>query len=52
MREPSGLPPLDDLSTLRMPLGVMRDGRWYDASALQALLDGVAKEYDAASAPR
>ena len=40
--------PLDGLATLRQPLGVMHDGRWYDAEALQALLDGVAKEYDAA----
>lgn len=44
--------PLEGLSTLRQPLGVMHDGRWYDAAALQALLDGVAKEYDEASAPR
>ena len=42
--------PLDDLSTLRTPLGVMHDGQWYDAAALQVLLDGVAKEYDAAVA--
>ena len=40
--------PLEGLSTLRKPLGVMHDGRWYDAAALQALLDGVAQEYDAA----
>jgi hypothetical protein len=38
--------PLDDLSTLRKPLGVMAAGKWYDAPALQALLDQVAKEYD------
>lgn len=44
--------PLDDLATLRKPLGVMHDGRWYDAAALQALLDGVAKEYDDAAPPR
>lgn len=41
--------PLDGLSTLRKPLGVMHDGHWYDAGALQALLDGVAKEYDESS---
>jgi hypothetical protein len=38
--------PLDDLSTLRKPLGVMANGHWYAASELQALLDGVAREYD------
>jgi hypothetical protein len=38
--------PLDDLSTLRKPLGIMADGKWYSRSDLQALLDGVAKEYD------
>jgi hypothetical protein len=40
--------PLDDLSTLRKPLGVMTKGKWYSASDLSALLDGVAAEYDAA----
>ena len=38
--------PLDDLSTLRKPLGVMAAGQWHDAPDLQALLDQVAKEYD------
>lgn len=38
--------PRNDLSTLRKPLGVMAAGKWYDAPALQALLDQVAKEYD------
>ncbi|HET7174769.1 MAG TPA: amidohydrolase family protein [Gammaproteobacteria bacterium] len=47
----SAADPLQDLSTLRKPLGVMHDGHWYDATALQALLDGVAQEYDAAVAP-
>jgi hypothetical protein len=41
--------PLDDLTTLRKPLGVMVGGAWYTQSDLQALLDSVAKEYDAAS---
>ena len=40
--------PLDDLSTLRAPLGVMANGHWYAASDLQALLDGVAAEYESA----
>ncbi len=38
--------PLDDLSTLRKPIGVMANGKWYAASDLQALLDQVAKDYD------
>jgi imidazolonepropionase-like amidohydrolase len=37
--------PLDDLSTLRKPLGVMVRGRWYSQADLQALLDHVAEEY-------
>jgi hypothetical protein len=37
--------PLDDLSTLRKPLGVMANGNWYADSELQALLDGVASTY-------
>ncbi|HEV2110548.1 MAG TPA: amidohydrolase family protein [Gammaproteobacteria bacterium] len=40
--------PLDDLATLRKPLGVMAAGKWYDAPSLQTLLDQVAKEYDGA----
>ncbi|MFI4970455.1 MAG: amidohydrolase family protein [Lysobacterales bacterium] len=44
--------PLDDLSTLRKPLGVMANGNWYAATDLQALLDGVARKYDEALAPR
>jgi hypothetical protein len=40
--------PLADLATLRAPLGVMKDGRWYDAAALQAMLDTVAAAYDKA----
>jgi imidazolonepropionase-like amidohydrolase len=43
--------PLDDLATLQRPLGVMAGGRWHDAAALQALLDGVAARYEGA-APR
>jgi hypothetical protein len=42
--------PLDDLSTLRKPLGVLAYGKWYSQSDLQALLDDVAKEYDDAAA--
>jgi imidazolonepropionase-like amidohydrolase len=38
--------PLDDLSTLRKPLGVMVKGRWYSQPDLQSLLDQVAKEYE------
>jgi len=38
--------PLDDLSTLQKPLGVMARGDWYTASDLLSLLDGVARKYD------
>lgn len=38
--------PLDDLTTLRKPLGVMAAGRWYARPALEGLLDTVAKQYD------
>jgi hypothetical protein len=37
--------PLDDLSTLRTPLGVMVKGRWYSQPDLQSLLDQVSQEY-------
>lgn len=37
--------PLDDLATLRKPLGVMANGMWYTRSDLQALLDQVAARY-------
>lgn len=37
--------PLEDLSTLRKPLGVMAGGNWYDAPELQGLLDDVAREH-------
>jgi hypothetical protein len=40
--------PLDNLSTLEHPLGVMAAGRWHDASDLKALLDTVAAKYRAA----
>lgn len=43
--------PLEDLATLRQPLGVMANGRWYARADLQALLDDVATTY-AAAAPR
>ena len=45
----SAADPRDGLSTLRKPLGVMAAGKWYDAPALQSLLDQVAKEYAAAT---
>ncbi|MGH6694688.1 amidohydrolase family protein [Sphingopyxis sp.] len=34
--------PLKRPATLRTPLGVMANGRWYDAAALKAMLDEVA----------
>lgn len=37
--------PLDDLSTLEKPEGVMARGIWYPASELQALLENVATKY-------
>ncbi|QPF75919.1 amidohydrolase [Roseateles sp. DAIF2] len=42
--------PLDDLSTLERPLGVMAGGRWFDAAALAALRRGVAERYRAVAA--
>lgn len=39
--------PLDDLSTLRKPVGVMAAGRWYDRSALEMLLVKVRESYRA-----
>jgi len=43
--------PLDDLETLRTPVGVMSHGHWYDRRSLQGLLDGVASDYAVAAAP-
>lgn len=40
--------PLDDLSVLQRPLGVMTAGRWHDAAALAALRDGVVQTYSTA----
>ena len=37
--------PLDDLSTLAKPLGVMTSGHWYDQTELQSLLNEVAAKY-------
>lgn len=37
--------PLEDLSTLEHPLGVMVLGHWHDDKDLKQLLDGVAAEY-------
>jgi imidazolonepropionase-like amidohydrolase len=42
--------PLDDLGTLRKPLGVMAAGRWHARPELDALLDTVAKQYDSVGA--
>jgi hypothetical protein len=38
--------PLDGLSTLRKPLGVMARGAWHSAADLQGMLDGLARQYD------
>lgn len=43
--------PLDDLATLRRPLGVMVSGRWYARPALDALLAKVGAQYDSVAAP-
>jgi imidazolonepropionase-like amidohydrolase len=40
--------PLDDLSTLRRPLGVMANGKWYTAAELKEFLEQVALEYNRA----
>lgn len=39
--------PLDDLATLRTPVGVMAAGRWYDAATLDALKTEVGSRYRA-----
>lgn len=44
--------PLEDLTTLRKPLGVMANGRWYTRKELESLLDEVAKRYASAAAAR
>ena len=36
--------PLEDLSTLRKPLGIMAKGKWYSQADLQTLLDQVAED--------
>jgi len=41
--------PLDDLSTLATPRGVMANGHWHSADELAALLDGTARAYRNAS---
>ncbi len=43
--------PLADLAALRQPLGVMAAGRWYGATDLAGLLDGVAADYRTALTP-
>jgi len=43
--------PIDDLATLRAPLGVMSHGVWYDKARLDQLLAGVTKDYRDAAAP-
>jgi hypothetical protein len=42
--------PLDSLATLRAPLGVMVQGQWHDAAALQALTERVRETYRRAAA--
>lgn len=39
--------PLTDLRVLRRPLGVMVNGRWHDAAALNAMLEDAAAAYSA-----
>jgi hypothetical protein len=41
----TGHNPLEGLSTLRAPLGVMTEGRWRDRQALDELLAGVRRSY-------
>ncbi len=43
--------PLEALSTLRAPLGVMVHGEWRDAAALKGLTDRIRETYRRASAP-
>ncbi len=43
--------PLEDLSTLEHPLGVMARGRWYSSEELISRLNGVAEKYRAAQWP-
>lgn len=43
--------PLDDLDTLRAPLGVMRHGHWYERAALAKLMDEVRDDYSAVAGP-
>lgn len=43
--------PLEDLSTLRTPLGVMTNGHWYARTDLRKLLDEVAATYERAAPP-
>lgn len=42
--------PLDNLSTLRTPLGVMAHGQWWDGQGLKQIADGVRDSYRRASA--
>jgi hypothetical protein len=43
--------PLDDLATLRTPLGVMANGNWHPEPELRALLEQVAGRYDSIVRP-
>jgi len=43
--------PLEDLGALRMPLGVMAGGQWYDRDRIQALLSRAAQRYSEAAYP-
>ncbi len=38
--------PLEDLATLRKPLGVMSAGRWYPRARLEAMLAAVGRDYE------
>jgi len=42
---------LDDLATLRAPLGVMAGGRRYDRARLESLLSRAAQRYSEAAYP-
>jgi hypothetical protein len=43
--------PLEDLSILKKPVGVMARGHWYTASDLRKLLDDVAQQYESSFTP-
>ncbi|MGH6615217.1 amidohydrolase family protein [Sphingomonas sp.] len=43
--------PLDDLATLRTPIGVMAQGRWRDAASLDKIREDVRTSYEAIISP-